>query len=438
MVRDENSKGVGIEIPNAKKLNKMSVGRAALLDSSTLKLKPRPDYLAMLVKFLDNEAIKVISGMRRCGKSSLLIMLAEYLREMGIPQKNIVMANFESSEFFDVTDYRSLTAWLYKRMDEPKHYYVLLDEVQLVDHWERAINALRVDADVDIYLTGSNAYLLSSQLATLLSGRYEEINVYPLSFKEFMNYAGLSDRRLGLERYLRFGGLPPVVDQGDDCQLAETMLSGIYNTVVVKDVAQHVQIRNMSVLGDVARFLADTTGSSVAITNIERRLASAHRKTAGGTVERYVQGLVDAFLFSRAQRYDLKGGAYLQGGEKYYPADLGIRNMLLDFPAGDLGFALENVVYNELLVRGFHVRVGKLGNIEVDFIATKGETKLAIQVTATMLDEKTRQRELAPLRQLVTKSANEGLRRMVLTYDTVGLGVVDGIEIVNAIDWLLE
>ncbi|MCO6559037.1 MAG: ATP-binding protein [Bifidobacterium sp.] len=409
-----------------------------MLDNASLELKPRPDYLATLIKFLDNGAIKVVSGMRRCGESSLLILLARYLQEKGTPRNRIVMANFESSEFFDVTDYRSLTAWLHKRMNEPGHYYVLLDEVQLVEHWERAINALRVDADVDIYLTGSNAYLLSSQLATLLSGRYEEVNVYPLSFKEFMGYAGLSDRRVGLERYLRFGGLPPVVDQGDDRQLAETMLSGIYNSVVVKDVAQHVQVRNMAVFGDVARFLADTTGSSVAITNIEHRLASVHRKTAGGTVERYVQGLVDAFLFSRAQRYDLKGGAYLQGGDKYYPADLGIRNMLLDFPAGDFGFALENVVYNELKTKGFHVRVGKIGTVEVDFIATKGETKLAIQVTATMLDENTRQRELAPLRQLMPQAANEGLRRMVLTYDTVGLGAVDGIEIINAIDWLME
>ncbi|WEV59135.1 ATP-binding protein [Bifidobacterium sp. ESL0728] len=425
-------------VSGAGTLGEATAGGIGQFDDATLELKPRPDYLATLAKFLDNGAIKVISGMRRCGKSSLLIMLARYLREKGVPQSNIVMANFESSEFFDVTDYRSLTAWLHKRMKDPGHYYVLLDEVQLVDHWERAINALRVDADADVYLTGSNAYLLSSQLATLLSGRYEEINVYPLSFKEFMRYAGLSDSRLGLERYLRFGGLPPVVDQGDDRQLAETMLSGIYNTVVVKDVVQHVQIRNMAIFGDVARFLADTTGSSVAVTNIEHRLASAHRKTAGGTIERYVQGLVDAFLFSRARRYDLKGGTWLQGGEKYYPADSGIRDMLLDFPTGDLGFALENAVYNELRVRGFDVRIGKLGAIEVDFIATKGETKLALQVTATMLEDKTRQRELAPLRQLMPQAVNEGLRRMVLTYDTVGLGVVDGIKIVNAVDWLLE
>ncbi|MDF7663206.1 ATP-binding protein [Bifidobacterium sp. ESL0763] len=411
-------------------------------------LQQRPRYLEMLEKTLDNGAVKVVTGMRRCGKSSLLMLLAQYLRGKGVPAKRIVTANLESSEFFDIADYRDLTAWLQRQMPESGHYYVLLDEPQLIDHWERAVNALRVDADADIYLTGSNAYLLSSQISTLLSGRYEEIHVHPLSFREFVDYAGVpgfaagSDasadaRTKALTRYLAYGGLPPVVDQGDDRDLASVMLSGIYNTVVVKDVAQHVQVRNMEVLADIARFLAETAGSSVSVAKIERRLAAAHRKPSGTTVERYVQGLVDAFLFSKSRRYDIRGGAYLQGGGKYYPADMGIRNMLLDFPASDFGFALENAVYNELLVRRYDVRVGRLGAAEVDFVAIRPDAKLAIQVTASMLDPKTRQRELEPLRALARLSAEQGIRRMVITYDAVGLGEVEGIEVVNAMDWLL-
>lgn len=420
-----------------KQNNDMDTVQHNLGNTQVVELKPRPEYLDTLVKFLDNGIIKVVTGMRRCGKSSLLMMLAEYLRQQGIPDDHIISANFESSEFFDIVDYKDLTTWFHTKMSERVHYYVLLDELQLVEHWEKAVNALRIDADVDIYLTGSNAYLLSSQLATLLSGRYEEIRIYPLSFKEFMRYTDMSEPHNALNKYLTYGGLPPVVDQGEDSQLVQTMLSGIYNTVVVKDVAQHVQIRNMSVFNDVTRFLADTTGSNVALTNIENRLESAHRKTASGTVERYIQGLVDAFLFSRAQRYDIKGGAYLQGGDKYYPTDPGIRNMLLDFPTTNFGFALENTVYNELRVRGFDVRVGKLGTKEVDFIASRAETKLAIQVSASMLDPRTRQRELTPLQQIAPQAAEQGIQRIIVTYDTVGLGTVDGIEIVNAIDWLL-
>ena len=296
------------------------------------------------------------------------------------------------------------------------------------------MNALRVRGDFDIYLTGSNAYLLSSQLATLLSGRYIEMSVYPLSFKELAAFVECSqpDETL-LARYMAYGGLPPVVEQGEDQMLVRTVLSGIYDTVFVKDIAQHIQVRNQPVFSDIARYLADTSGSRVSVSRIEKRLASAHRKTSGETIERYIQALVDAFLFYRAKRLDLKGGNILQGLEKYYPSDPGIRNMLLGFPKGDYGYALEGVVHNELVARGYEVRVGKLDTVEVDFVATRDGQSSYIQVSATLLDEATRKRELEPLRRLPSQEGE----RLVITLDRLGLGDDGGIQVVNAVDWLL-
>ena len=315
-----------------------------------------------------------------------------------------------------------------------KKTYLLFDEIQLVDQWEKAVNALRVRGDVDIYITGSNAYMLSSQLATLLSGRYVEINVYPLSFKEFAAFTGAAPNEELLGLYSTYGGLPPVVQQGSNYDLAQTVLSGIYNTVFVKDIAQYIQVRNQSVFSDITSFLADTTGSHVSITNIEKKLQSAHRKTSGETIERYISALVDSFLFYRAKRYDLRGGSILQGLEKYYPADLGIRNMLLGFPKRDYGFVLENIVHNELITRGYEVRVGKLDNLEVDFVATKTDERLFIQVSASILDENTRAREFEAFRKI----RDIGAKKLLVTYDKVGIGVEGDVEVVNAIDWLMD
>lgn len=423
------------------------------------ELKTRPAYLDKLLAAKDNGLIKVITGMRRCGKSSLLALLAQRLVDDGVPADHIITINLESFQYHAYSADR-----LYRRIDEltqgDGRHYLLLDEVQLVDGWEQAVNALRVDKDIDIYLTGSNAHLLSSQLATLLSGRHVEIRVFPLSFREFLNYAGIDDspaaRTAAFERYTRYGGLPPVVDQGTNQMLAHTVLSGIYDTILMRDIAQYLQIRNPMVFNDVTRYLADTAGSPVSISNIEHRLKSAHRPTANETIERYISGLLDAFLFYRAQRINVKGGGYLQGLSKYYPADLGIRNMLLGYPAGDFGFLLENVVHNELRTRGYDVQVGKMDNLEIDFVATRigddlAQERLFIQVSASILDAHTRARELEPLQRLRRLGVGGadgvgaggvgvgGGRRIVLTLDTFGLGTTDdGIAIVNALDWLLE
>ena len=403
-----------------------------------MALKDRPRYLEKLVSLKDSEFIKVIVGMRRCGKSSLLELFAEYLLNNGVKKEHIIKMNFESAECIRLTDYEKLLNELLPRLENDSYNernYLLLDEIQLVQGWERAVNALRLKENVDIYLTGSNAYMLSSQIATLLSGRYVEIPVYPLSFREFVFYTESdAPNESLLRRFLMYGGLPPVVEQGENHNLAQTVLSGIYNTVFVKDIAQHVQIRNQSVFTDIASYLADTSGSSVSITNIENRLKSAQRKTANETIERYLQSLVDAFLFYRVKRLDLHGGAILQGLDKYYPADLGIRNMLLGFPSGNYGFALKNVVHNELRVRGYEIGIGKINSLEIDFVATKPGETLFIQVCASLLDDNTRVRELEPLLRLPNKKG----RKLVITYDTIGTGVNDEIEIINAIEWLMN
>lgn len=404
-----------------------------------MDLKPRPLYLDKLLAFKDTEFIKVLVGMRRCGKSSLLQLFSQHLVDEGVPCDRIIEMNFEAAEYLDVSDYASLLDRVEQRAAAAApaegRFYLMLDEVQLVAQWEKAVNALRVRGDFDIYLTGSNAYLLSSQLATLLSGRYVEVDVYPLSFRELAAFVDCDhpDEAL-LARYMAYGGLPPVVEQGEVQALAKTVLSGIYDTVFVKDVAQHIQVRNQPVFSDIARYLADTSGSRVSVSRIEKRLASAHRKTSGETIERYIQALVDSFLFYRAKRIDLKGGSILQGLEKYYASDLGIRNMLLGFPSGDYGHVLEGVVYNELVVRGYEVRVGKLDSIEVDFVATREGKASYIQVSASLLDEATRKQEMEPLRRLPPGKGE----RLVVTLDRLGLGDDDGIQVANAIDWLLS
>ena len=408
-----------------------------------MELKTRPLYLDQLLAAKDNGLIKVITGMRRCGKSSLLALLRQQLTESGIAPDHVIAINLESFQY-STYDSAHLYRHITDRMQAAGHYYLLLDEVQLINGWERSINALRIDKDVDIYLTGSNAHLLSSQLATLLSGRHMEIHIYPLSFNEFMQYTGQNDRYAAFERYTRYGGLPPVVDQGTNQTLASTVLSGIYDTILVRDITQYLQIRNPMVFNDVARYLADTAGSPVSIAKIEHRLSSAHRPASNATIERYISGLTQAFLFYRAQRINVKGGEYLQGLNKYYPADLGIRNMLLGYPAGNFGFLLENAIYNELKIRGYDVQVGKIDNLEIDFVAHRTHNdltreRLFIQVSASIMDDTTRQRELEPLRRLVNISSAESTsgQRMVLTLDKFGLGTtIDNVEIANAIDWL--
>ena len=397
----------------------------------------------MLAEARDNGLIKVVTGMRRSGKSSLMALGRDDLLAQGVPADRIVFLNLESFEFVDY-DFRQLYHEVEHAVRGKGHCYVFLDEVQLIAQWQKAVNAMRVDLDIDLVITGSNAHMLSSELSTLLSGRFMEIRVFPLSYREFLEYAELESSDASFERFCRFGALPPVVDQGDNPALARTVLAGIYNTVVVRDVASHMEIRNSAVFDDVARYVFDTAGSPVSVAKIEKRLASAHRKTTAITIERYIKGMEEAYLLNRIPRVDAHGGRILQG---------------LSY---DFGFVLENVVCNELLAAGYHVRVGRTDRLEIDFVAWRddvsgnsdaagdvssrgrgdshsgsgygvlGTRPMMIQVTTSMLDASTRKRELEPLRAVRDVSA----RRMVITLDRVGLETVDGIEIVNALDWL--
>lgn len=378
--------------------------------------------------------IKVITGMRRVGKSTLLDLFSEHLREQGVQDEQIIRMNFELMEFDEITDYRKL--YRYVKEHQTKDYcYLLFDEIQQVASWEKAINSLYMEGNVDIYITGSNANLLSSDISTLLSGRYVEIQVYPLSFREYLDFLPVEkrqDKEKAFQQYLQYGGLPVIPSLPQKNDTIELFLSGIYNTVLMKDIVQRNAVRDPSLLESVVRFLADNIGNPVATSKISGYLTSQGRKTTAATIDNYLSMLERAFIFYRAQRYDIKGKLYLKTQEKYYIVDNGIRNVLLGFRDGDYGHILENIVFLELLRRGYHVSIGKIGNLEVDFIATKTDRKVYFQVSASVLDDKTRERELKPLREIP-----DAYEKVLLTMDHSYIKDFEGIKNINIIDFLL-
>lgn len=398
-------------------------------------MKKRDLYLNKLIQFKDKQFIKVITGIRRCGKSTLLKLFKEYLLENDVNEKQIIYINFESMQFDDIKDYKLLYKYIKEHIVENSRTYLLLDEVQEVVHWEKAVNSFLVDFDVDIYLTGSNAWLLSSELSTLLSGRYVEIKMLPLSFKEYMDFIEKtsSDREKDFQLYLRYGGLPPIIELNNNFNMIQPFLSGIYNTVLMKDIVQRNIVRDPALLDNLVRFLADNVGNSISTKKISDYLTSAGRKTTSATIDNYLQMLEKAFIFYRANRYDIKGKLYLKTQEKYYIVDTGIRNNLLGLRNMDYGHILENVVYLELLRRGFDVYIGKIGSMEVDFIAVKANKKIYYQVSASILDEKTKERELRSL-----MSIPDQYDKILLTMDKPYAEDFEGIKWVNIIDFLLE
>ncbi len=392
-------------------------------------------YLKKIKKFQDKPLIKVITGMRRAGKSTLLNMLAEDLKEQGIRDEQIVRINFESMDFDVIRDYRQLYAYI-KEKRIPEAMYLLLDEIQQVDSWERAINSLFMEGGVDIYITGSNANMLSSDLSTLLAGRYVEIQVFPLSFQEYLLFLPQEVRENkseAFENYMKYGGLPLIPSLPQENDTMEMFLAGIYNTVLMKDVIQRNAVRDPALLENIVRFLADNVGNPVSSSKVAGYLTSQGRKTAAATVDNYLQMLTKAYIFYRAQRYDIKGKMYLKTQEKYYIVDNGLRNALLDFRQGDYGHVLENIVYLELLRRGYHVAIGKVGTLEVDFVASKAERKVYYQVSASVLDDATRERELKPL-----EAIPDAYEKVLLTMDRTFIRDFEGIRNINIVDWLLE
>ena len=434
----------------------------------TQKLKSRDLYLNKMISFQDTEPVKVVTGIRRCGKSSLLNLMIAHLKESGIAENQIVAMNFESHEFRKMTS-DDFYEYVKERVLPDKRMYLFFDEVQRVPSWEDAINSFRVDFNCDIYVTGSNAYMLSSEYATYLSGRCVEIKMLPLSFREFLYFHGFEIREIRSalggtrkqafdksgERYelrevfdafMRFGGMPGIADVGLDQEKALILLEGIYSTVIVRDIVERENRRDRKKITDpvllkkIALFLADNIGSNISVSSIgntlvnEGLLENGKRKgtPSAHTVQAYVDALLEAYFFYDIKRFDIKGKEYLRTLGKYYIVDIGLRNYLLGFRNRDSGHAIENVVYFELVRQGYDVAIGKVDNAEVDFIATKPDDKVYIQVTESMTSEDVRKRELSPLQKI-----NDNYEKIVLSLEPGMDASYDGIKSLHLIEWLL-
>ena len=405
-------------------------------------LVERKEYLAELIGWKDEQVIKVVTGIRRCGKSTLLAQFQEWLKTNGVSDEQVVSVNFEELEYEELLDYKKLYAYLKERLVSGKMTYIFLDEVQKVADFEKVVDSLYVKPDVDIYITGSNAYMLSGDLATLLTGRYVEIKMLPLSLKEFMTITQMDEERSFAE-YLKCGGLPYVARMDRTTEKVETYLEGIYNTVIVKDIEDRQtrkeieqskrKITDIALLKSIAKYLASVVGSPVSIRSITDYLISSGRKVSPNTVDDYVDALTESFVFYPAERFDIVGKQLLKVNKKFYIVDLGLRNHILPRQNYDLGFSLENVVYFELLRRGYKVMIGKLGNTEVDFVAEKQGEYTYYQVTADMTAQETFDRELRPLTLI-----RDNYEKVVLTADRLTIGNYNGIRVKNLTDWLLR
>lgn len=396
----------------------------------------RENYMNKLLSYKDTEFIKVITGIRRCGKSSLLKLFMNKLKEEN-SKANVIYMNFESFEFDKIIDYKDMYIEIKKQIKSKEKAYILLDEVQRVTNWEKCVNALSVDFNCDIYITGSNAYLLSSELSTYLSGRYIEIKMLPLSFKEFLEFSNFkSDVSMDekFNQYMKYGGMPGIIKLSNDYDLFDDAIRGIYNTVFMKDVIEKNKLTDASLLEKVLKFLMSNTGSLISSKKIADFLTSQGTKVTHNTILNYLEMLENAYIIYKAPRYDIKGKELLKTLEKYYIVDIGIRNSILGFRDSDYGHIIENIVFLELLNRGYTVTVGKNDSLEVDFMATNSKEKKYYQVTLSLLEENVRNREFAPL-----KSINDNYEKTILTLDRVyNETSEEGIKCRNIIDFLLE
>lgn len=434
----------------------------------THKLKKRDLYLNKMIAFQDTDSVKVVTGIRRCGKSSLLKLMAEHLKEKGIAVGQILEMNFESYAFKNMTS-DDFYEYVKQHINPDKRMYLFFDEVQRVPNWEDAVNSFRIDFNCDIYVTGSNAYMLSSEYATYLSGRCVEIKMLPLSFREFLYFYGFEIKEArsafgGMRKqifdnkgehyeigevfnaYMRFGGMPGITDVGLDQEKALVLLEGIYSTVIMRDILERENRRGQKRITDpillkkIILFLADNIGSNISVSSIgnilvnEGLLEEGKRKgtPSAHTVQDYVNALLEAYFFYDIKRFDIKGKEYLRTLGKYYIVDMGLRNYLLGFRNRDSGHTLENVVYFELLRRGYDVSIGKVDNLEVDFIATKPNDKIYIQVTESMTGEDVRRRELTPLQKI-----GDNYEKIVLSMNTGMDSSYEGIKSISLVDWLL-
>ena len=402
----------------------------------------RKEYIRSLIQWKEEKVIKVVTGIRRCGKSTLLNQYQSWLLQNGVSDEQIVSINFEELEYEELLDYKKLYVYLKERLVCGKTTYIFLDEIQKVPMFEKAVDSIYVKPDVDVYITGSNAYFLSGELATLLTGRYVEIKMLPLSFKEFLDITK-SEKEQGFSEYLKNGGLPYIASMERTTEKVETYLEGIYNTVIVKDIEDRQsrrevdpnkrKITDIVLLKNISKYLASVIGSSVSIKNIADYLVSNGRKISPNTVDDYVEALTESFVFYSADRFDVFGKQLLKVNKKFYIVDLGLRNYILPRQNYDLGSSMENVVYFELLRRGYRVNIGKIGDTEVDFVAQKNGVYKYFQVTADMTAKETFEREIRPLQNI-----RDNYEKIILTADMLTLGNYNGIIVKNLLDWLLE
>lgn len=407
------------------------------------KLIDRPQYLNHLIQNKDVDLVKIVTGIRRCGKSSLLDLYHQYLLKHGVPDSHIIHMNLESLRYRDLTDYLSFYDYVSEQIAAEGKTYLIFDELQAVEHWEKAIESFRLDFDVDIYITGSNAYLLSTEFSTLLSGRYVEIRMLPLSFKEFLDfYEFAADVTMEekFQKYLQFGGMPILREYKFNEARSNQALEGIYSTVVLRDILQRNSGADQAMLQKIMLFLCSNIGSITSPNSIGTVLSNEgdihtgkQKSIAGKTVDKYISMLHNAFVFFSVGRYDVKGKQLLKTLGKNYIIDMGFRNMLLGYRDADRGHIIENIVFLELLRRDYRVYIGKVGETEVDFVAEKPNDKIYIQVTESMQSPETRERELRPLRLIP-----DNYEKIVLSMDRSFIKSYDGIKSENLIDWLLS
>ena len=393
----------------------------------------RDNYLNKLIESKDLKLIKVITGVRRSGKSTLLLQYKDYLQNQKIQNSNIIYMNFESAEFYDIKDYKDLYNYIKERVTNKKKIYILLDEVQNIEKWEKAVNSLLVDFNSDIYITGSNAYLLSSELTTLLAGRVLTIKIYPFSFKEFIKIYPFKKDDDKFDKYLKYGGMPMIINMKDNEELIISYLNDLKDVVLKKDVINRNKIKDTIFLDNLIKYMSSTIGNFTTPHSIAKFMNKNGSSITNETVDSYLKMLENAYIIYRVPRYELKGKQLLKTQGKYYFVDNGLKNAINGISSYDSGSSYENLIYIELLRRGYEVYVGKYNDIEIDFIAINANETIYYQVTRTILDERVEEREKKSLLAL-----NDNYKKVILTMDNVKNKQIEGIDIINIIDFLQE
>ncbi len=398
-----------------------------------MKRIERSEYLNKLISWKDKQLIKVVTGVRRCGKSTIMEIFQDYLRTHGVAENQIVSVNLEDFDFYVLRDPKKLHDYIKERLIPDKMTYVFLDEVQHCNEFPRVVDSLYIKKNVDLYITGSNAHMLSSEIATLISGRYVEISMLPLSFREYVeSTGGTKELQSQYRRYLETSSFPYALELANQPKELRAYLEGIYNTIVVKDISLRNRIPDAMMLESITSFVFDSIGSPLSTKKIADTMTSVGRKIDVKTVEKYLKALMDSFVIYQAKRYNIKGKQYLKTLEKYYVVDIGMRTMLLGSRAMDVGHVLENVIYLELLRRGYEVYVGKVDDLEVDFVAMDQKRTIYYQVAASVRDENTLRRELTTLQKIP-----DHYQKVILTLDEDPEADYDGIRRINALDWLV-